>query len=143
MLVLNHLTSKQPEIINFQNPASDPVDLSNINTGLEPNTVGIPSLISGLYEAHKRHGKTRWADLITPAIDLAEKGFSVSIQLANATQNLPEDAPLRRSELFFPNNIPLAEGRVVRNGPLSKLLTAISVNGSAGFTFITNFNVCN
>lgn len=132
MVVLNHLTSKQPEVVNFQNAALDPVDLTAISSGLEPASVGAPSLVSGLWEAHSKYGKTNWADLVKPAVDLAEKGFSVSIQLANATQNLGEDAPLRKSELFFPNNVPLAEGKVLRNPALAKLLKAISVNGSAG-----------
>lgn len=130
MLVLNHLKSKQPDIINFQNSASDPLPIS------EP--VGIPSLISGLFVAHTKYGKLKWPEILQPAIELAEKGFSVSIQLANATQNLPEDSPLRTSQFFFPNNIPLAEGKLIRNAPFSKLLKAVSVNGSAG---ISNFQV--
>jgi len=39
---------------------------------------GVPGTVVGLAEAHRRWGKLKWADLLAPAIQLAEEGFPVS-----------------------------------------------------------------
>lgn len=38
---------------------------------------GVPGTVMGLWEAHKKFGKLKWADLIQPAIHYAETGFIV------------------------------------------------------------------
>ncbi len=40
-----------------------------------PLSVGIPGTVAGLWMAHQRMGSLPWAELVQPAIDLAEKGF--------------------------------------------------------------------
>ena len=40
--------------------------------------VGVPGSVAGLYEAHKKHGKLPWAQLIEPAIRIAGKGFALT-----------------------------------------------------------------
>ena len=37
--------------------------------------VGVPGTVAGLYLAHQKYGKLPWAELVQPAVDLAEKGF--------------------------------------------------------------------
>ena len=39
---------------------------------------GIPGSVAGMWEAHQKYGKLAWKDLLTPAIDLARKGFEIS-----------------------------------------------------------------
>jgi gamma-glutamyltranspeptidase/glutathione hydrolase len=39
---------------------------------------GVPGAVAGLFEAHARHGKLPMAKLMNPAIELAQKGFSIS-----------------------------------------------------------------
>ncbi|MGQ5521991.1 gamma-glutamyltransferase [Chitinimonas sp. PSY-7] len=39
---------------------------------------GVPGTVMGMWEAHKRFGKLKWADLIKPAIHYAEHGFLVA-----------------------------------------------------------------
>lgn len=48
--------------------------------------VGIPGEIEGLYQAYTRFtsGKLTWAQLIEPVAELNEKGFEISLPLANA-----------------------------------------------------------
>lgn len=38
-------------------------------------SVGVPGTVAGLWKAHQRLGKLPWADLVQPAVDLAENGF--------------------------------------------------------------------
>ncbi len=49
-----------------------------------PLGTGIPGFIAGMSEVHRRFGKLPWARLIQPAIDLAEKGFTIYPDLADA-----------------------------------------------------------
>lgn len=44
----------------------------------------VPGTIAGLYLAHQRHGKLKWAQLVEPARKLAADGFIVSDFLARA-----------------------------------------------------------
>lgn len=145
MIILNHLTSKPPIVINFQDAAPRPVNASLIVNGQGPLAVGIPGLLSGLWESHKKFGKLKWADLLQPSINLSNLGINVSTQLAGAVQGIPSDSPLRRSQLFFPNNIPLAEGQVIRQPSFGKLLDSLAQNengaeGKHRFYQISVFN---
>ncbi|NBR04254.1 MAG: gamma-glutamyltransferase [Planctomycetes bacterium] len=49
---------------------------------------GVPGTVKGLALAHQRFGSKPWAELLIPAIELAEKGFPVSRQLANSLNGL-------------------------------------------------------
>jgi len=44
-----------------------------------PRSVGVPGLVQGLWALHQRYGSLPWADLIEPAIALAENGVKVTI----------------------------------------------------------------
>ena len=110
MILFNRHTSKQPVVINFQNVAPSRLDVSLIANDRGPMSVGVPGLLSGLWESHKAYGKLKWADLFQPAIELCKSGINVSPQLAAAVHSIPDESPLHESLLFFPNNIPLAEG---------------------------------
>jgi len=55
------------------------------NTKLKKNSnlegllsVGVPGTVAGLFMAHKKLGKLKWQDLLSPAIELAEKGCPTS-----------------------------------------------------------------
>lgn len=39
---------------------------------------GVPGTVMGMWDAHKRFGKLKWAQLVQPAIKLAEQGFVVA-----------------------------------------------------------------
>lgn len=41
---------------------------------------GVPGTVMGLWEAHKRFGKLKWSELLTPAIGYAQSGFKVADQ---------------------------------------------------------------
>jgi gamma-glutamyltranspeptidase/glutathione hydrolase len=59
------------------------------NDGMFTHKVsGVPGTVRGLALAHQRFGSKPWAELLAPAIELAEKGFPVSKQLANSLNGL-------------------------------------------------------
>lgn len=45
---------------------------------------GVPGTVAGFALAHKRHGRLKWAQLVTPARRLAAEGFVVSYALARS-----------------------------------------------------------
>ncbi len=45
---------------------------------------GVPGTVAGLAQAHRKWGKRPWAELVTPAVELAAKGFPVSKGLAGS-----------------------------------------------------------
>jgi len=49
--------------------------------------IAVPLELQGLYLAHTRHGLLRWAEVLSPAIELAENGFPVHPYLISALQN--------------------------------------------------------
>jgi len=49
--------------------------------------VGVPGLVAGLFEFHRQYGKLDWDLVLGPAIDLAEHGFEVYPELAEAIKD--------------------------------------------------------
>lgn len=75
---------------------------------LGPYSVAVPGLLSGLALAHRTYGKLPWADLVQPAIALAERGLS--LDWYGAMSLLVEARGLARFEAA--RSIYLPEGRV-------------------------------
>lgn len=49
---------------------------------------GVPGTVAGLWEAHQKFGTEPWADLVAPAIRLAQDGFQVHPQTAGEVADL-------------------------------------------------------
>src|SRR5687768_7708422 len=96
---------------------------------------GVPGSVMGLREAHSRFGSKPWAELIAPAIRLAEEGFVVDDKLATSIRDAAER--LRRFDasaaLFLPAGEPLAANTRWRNPELAAVLRRIAARGPAGF----------
>ena len=45
---------------------------------------GVPGSVAGLWALHQKLGTKPWAELVAPAIDLAERGFAVDADLSSA-----------------------------------------------------------
>ncbi|MBI4544505.1 MAG: gamma-glutamyltransferase [Gemmatimonadetes bacterium] len=96
---------------------------------------GVPGSVAGLWEAHRRYGIRRWAELLAPAIRLAEEGFTVDAEFAESVAGeakrlagFPASAAL-----FLPGGKPLAAGSTWRNPELAAVLRRIAARGPAGF----------
>jgi len=48
---------------------------------------GVPGTVAGMWQAHQKFGTKPWADLIAPAIALAENGYQVHSKTAAEVQN--------------------------------------------------------
>jgi gamma-glutamyltranspeptidase/glutathione hydrolase len=49
---------------------------------------GVPGSVAGMVEAHQKYGKLKWAELLTPAIELAKNGFKISNRQSNELNSL-------------------------------------------------------
>jgi gamma-glutamyltranspeptidase/glutathione hydrolase len=92
-------------------------------------TVQVPGAVDGWLALHERYGRLPLAEVLAPAIELAEDGFPASIMLAlasNLVHALPGAGDLCASG-------PLAVGQRVRLPGIARTLRAIATEGRAGF----------
>ena len=89
---------------------------------------GVPGTVAGLWAAHQRFGSLPWADLLQPAIALAENGFVAHPQLAARARQSVEDygeatnfdehfGDLRANELFIQPDLAAVLRRIAEQGP--------------------------
>ena len=106
--------------------------LSFIDGVVSGLSVGVPGTLSVLEMAHKEHGKLPWANLMQPAIQLAEQGFKLSPRLHRALleENYLINDPVAASYFYDAQRKPHPVGFVLKNPELADILRDISVRGS-------------
>ena len=95
-------------------------------------SVGTPGVVKMLEMAHKQHGKLAWAQLFTPAIELADNGFKVSARLATLLMDekyLKADA-VAAAYFYKPDGTPVDVGSTLKNPALADVLRQIASGGS-------------
>jgi gamma-glutamyltranspeptidase/glutathione hydrolase len=96
--------------------------------------VGVPGSVRGMWEAHRRFGSLPWADLVEPAVTLAD-GIVVHERLAQSLQRHEQD--LRRyhatASIFLPGDRAPRVGERLIQRDLAGTLRRIGSDGSAGF----------
>ncbi len=97
--------------------------------------VGVPGTVSGMELALSKYGTLKRAQVIAPAIKLAENGFALEqgdIDLLHtATGEFEKDKDLRG--IFLHNGQPMQVGQKLVQKDLAKTLKEISAKGSDGF----------
>ncbi len=95
-------------------------------------SVAVPANLLAWEAALKRHGRFSMADVIAPAIRLAERGFAVSGYLNECIQQAAPDLRLDSgmAGLFMPNDAPLPVGARLTNAALGASLRAIAAEGA-------------
>jgi gamma-glutamyltranspeptidase/glutathione hydrolase len=96
---------------------------------------GVPGSVAGLFAAHQKLGSKRWADLLQPAIRLADDGFVVDDYAARVIKT--EAGRLARfpasAALYLPQGQPIAPGTRLKNPDLARTLRRIADRGRDGF----------
>ncbi|XP_056865816.1 glutathione hydrolase 1-like [Raphanus sativus] len=91
-------------------------------------SVGVPGEVAGLFTAWKHHGKLPWKQLVSPAKELAARGFKITKYLymqMNATRDhILADKGL--SELFVSNGELKKPGTLCRNPKMALTLSQIA-----------------
>ena len=98
---------------------------------------GVPGTVRGMALAHKKFGKLAWRDVVSPAADLAEKGFVLSASLARGLNNEIAGSmkrfPASDAAYGKPGGTPRAAGDRLVLGDLAKSLKAIATSGPDAF----------
>ncbi len=117
----------------FQDESGAPLKFFDAVVG--GRSVGVPGTPALMEAAHARWGNQAWADLLQPAIDLAEGGFAVSPRLAGLVardaERLARFAPT--AAYFLPDGQPLVEGTVLQNPDYAETLAAMAQDGAGTF----------
>ena len=116
----------------FRNAKGGIDPMKSLEGGL---AVGVPGSVAGLALAHARFGTRPWAELLSPAIELAENGFSVSEVSAKifADENVRLAADPGARALFTHDGKPLLAGDRLVQKDLAKTLRAIAASGPKAF----------
>ncbi|MEM5583595.1 gamma-glutamyltransferase [Roseibium sp. AS2] len=100
--------------------------------------VGVPGTVAGFAAAFEEHGSGQltWAELVAPAIALAETGIQVtpdlSASLTAAARRLLKD-PASRTIFYKTPGLPYLPGETLRQEDLAGTLRKIAEQGAAGF----------
>lgn len=97
--------------------------------------VGVPGSVSGMEYAREKYGTMKRAELLAPAIQLAEQGFVLDqgdIDLLRTATNDFKDDPASGA-IFLNNSQPFNVGDRLVQSELAKTLREISGKGTDGF----------
>jgi gamma-glutamyltranspeptidase / glutathione hydrolase len=95
-------------------------------------SVGAPGTVRMLESAHRQHGKLPWAQLFTPAITLAERGFQVSARLHTllaAEPHLKKD-PVAAAYFYDAQGQAWPVGHLLKNPELAVVLQRVASEGA-------------
>ncbi|KAJ7126463.1 gamma-glutamyltranspeptidase [Mycena crocata] len=102
-------------------------------------SVGVPGELRGWELLHKRHGRLPWASLFQPAIRLAEHGFTVNKDLADAlSPSAPTTYPFLLAdplwaETYAPNGTVAVKGDVLYRKRYARTLSLLAKHGADYF----------
>ena len=95
---------------------------------------GVPGAVAGMVEAHSKYGVLPLADVLAPAIRLADSGFVVDSALARSIENARDlIGAYGGAGLFLPNGTSLPRGSRLVQTDLATTLRRIADQGAAGF----------
>lgn len=105
----------------------------------KPYTTGylsapVPGTLRGYEALQKKYGKLPWAEVIQPAIDLAENGFVVTTDFTEVLYRLTArlDFPSTK-RVFMPNGVLPKPGDIFKQPDLARTLRAIAAGGADAF----------
>src|SRR5258706_12148032 len=114
------------------------IDFYNSKGGIPdegPLSIAVPGAVGGAAYAVKTYGTKPLAEVLAPAIEIADNGFPITEALAQGLQS--GKAKLAKypssTKLWFKDGKPLAMGDVMRNPDLARTLRAIAAQGPDAF----------
>lgn len=95
-----------------------------------PSGTGVPGFVAGMERLHRDHGTLAWAELLEPAIEIAEAGGPVSRYLAN-TLNGERGRQVTAGLAHFrrPDGSPLQAGDALVQTELAETMRVIAEEG--------------
>lgn len=132
------LRTPEGELVGFdgtiQVPAGYVKDASHDGVGY--TTIGVPGAVAALGKAHRLHGSKPFADLLAPAILLAETGFVLSVRQARSLTSLAPQLKRfdgSRRQYFKPDGSAYETGERFRQPDLGHTLRTLANQGADAF----------
>lgn len=133
--------SDTPRVLNASGRAGSGVtadDLRDRGMGeippYSPWSISVPGCVDGWHALSDEFGKLSVADCLAPAIEIAETGFEVSIELANSLERLHPDLLAQESAApLYPEGEPAPAGSTVVRMRFARTLEAIASGGRDAF----------
>lgn len=97
---------------------------------------GVPGTVAGLHYVHQRFGTLEWAELVEPAVRLAEEGIVVNYDLAGSLKRRQERMsrnPATRAAFFKADGVPYEAGELFVQEDLAWTLNQIAEEGPQAF----------
>lgn len=97
---------------------------------------GVPGSVAGMVQAHEKFGKLPWAQVMQPAIDLAEKGFALTERDATGLNRIKDDLlKYNPGKTYFmrPDGRSWMKGDTLVQNDLGTTLRRIQTQERAGF----------
>ena len=98
---------------------------------------GVPGTVRGMATAHRRYGKLPWKDVVMPAVELAERGFVLSDELARSlnyeVSRHMQPYPASVAAYGKPGGGEWQAGDTIKLGDLGRTLRAIATGGAQAF----------
>ncbi|QKZ11126.1 gamma-glutamyltransferase [Spirosoma sp. KUDC1026] len=117
--------------------------LGNVRAGLSTSghlASGVPGSVDGMAEAHKRFGKLSWAQVLQPAVNLAQNGYSLTERDANGLNRIKTDlVRINPDKAYFlksaapTDTVTWHKGDIMVQADLARTLQRIQAQGRAGF----------
>ena len=97
--------------------------------------VAVPGTVAGMWALHQAGGRLPFAEVVAPALALAEQGAVVGERLAGALEQM---APVlmrhpEAARTFLKNGLPYAPGDLLIQRDLADTLRGLAADGPAGF----------
>ncbi|MDS4040594.1 MAG: gamma-glutamyltransferase [Candidatus Competibacter sp.] len=145
-MLVHDAARKQSEAIDFRETApaaagrdfylNEKGEVDEFRLRRSHQAAGVPGTVAGLALAHQRHGRLPWRQLVEPAIRLAERGFSVSPELAQSLQEARERMalwPASMKVFFKPGGSAYSPGETLAQPELAASLELIADQGAKAF----------
>jgi gamma-glutamyltranspeptidase/glutathione hydrolase len=95
---------------------------------------GVPGSVDGMVEAYHKYGRLKWAELVQPAINLAQRGFKITARLAGALNRAHDQfKKLNEGKSYLVRESGWNEGDLLVQEDLAKTLELIRDKGRDGF----------
>ena len=119
-------------------PKAATIDYYNAHGGMPDDgglSIAVPGAVGGAALALEKYGTKTLADVLAPAIEVAEQGYPITENLARGLEGGKGKLGKFPSttKIWFRDGKPLVMGDVVKNPDLAKTLRAIATQGPAGF----------
>ncbi|XP_030279605.1 glutathione hydrolase 7 [Sparus aurata] len=137
VMLVHDIRKNETRVIDFRETAPSAINEEMLHINLDQNPgllVGVPGMLSGMYQAHQLYGRMPWKDVVTMAADVARNGFNVTHDLAGALAKVKDQnmSGVFR-DLFLPNGQAPLAGLLTRRLDMAAILDAIAVNGISEF----------